>query len=105
MDSSALLKKESKSIDVEFFRGKKEIKATHEGTNQNITEVTYVDTSYPPVNEVRPMLNKDGKHIAGLEDAVEAPSVEDMSYDPIANLLIKSEDLLAQDLNPLSETK
>ena len=66
---------------------------------EKVTDVSYIDTPYPPVEDVLPLLSEKGEHIdyAQLE-----PSAKNGEMNAEA---IKSEDLLSQDLLPLSEQK
>lgn len=106
LDSSVLLKQEKAKSDVEFSRVENGIIATSYQSDQEPIQrsVTYIDAPYPPVNEVKPLLGSDGNH---LSDVKNVPSdddvIEDMSNDPVALGGIKPEDLLAQELQPLSD--
>lgn len=106
IDSSVLLKKEKAKSDVEFSRVEKGIIATSYQNDQDDIQpnVTYIDAPYPPVTEVKPILGADGGH---LSDVKNVPSdeqvVENMASDPVAGGIIKPEDLLAQELQPLSD--
>ena len=103
------------SSEVVFAHEKKNIiatgnsikmKGTYTSTSNN---VRYVDTPYPPVDEVLPVLGVNGVHLEEAEDDTvaasvqAAASVEDMAHDPVVKNYIKPEELLAQELSPLSD--
>ena len=106
IDSSVLLKQEKAKSDVEFSRVEKGIIATSYQNDQAEIQpnVTYIDAPYPPVTEVKPILGADGAH---LSDVKNVPSdkqvIEDMASNPAAGGIIRPEDLLAQELQPLSD--
>lgn len=103
-NSSDLLEVQTLNSNVGFVRGKKEIISKHDSSDNGIEEVTYIDTKYPPVDEVAPVLKQDGSHtdmFTAMED--DKSSAEDMSKTStnVSSANIKPEDLLAQELNPL----
>lgn len=71
---------------------RKSFSASNKGNQtKNVSQVTYVETSYPSVDEVSPLLEHDGAHRFDKED---------FSNDE-ANSLFLSETLLSQELKPL----
>ncbi len=115
VDSAASLSNVDESSEVVFAHEKKNIiatgnsikmKGTYTSTSNN---VRYVDTPYPPVDEVLPVLGVNGVHLEEAEDDTvaasvqAAASVEDMAHDPVVKNYIKPEELLAQELSPLSD--
>ena len=115
VDTAASLNNVDESSEVVFAHEKKNIiatgnsikmKGTYTSTSNN---VRYVDTPYPPVDEVLPVLGVNGVHLEEAEDDTiatsvqAAASVEDMAHDPVVKNYIKPEELLAQELSPLSD--
>ena len=104
LDTNALLRESIEDTQVEFSRGTKEIVATSKTGKGK--QVKFIDTEYPPVDQVAPILNMDGERMDGFvapEENIETSSVENMADDPVVKSIIKPEDLLAQELSPLDD--
>ncbi len=110
-NSFELLETKPLSSEVDFIRGKKEIIVAPDSKDKEqdnkIEEVTYVDTKYPPVNEVLPVLNQDGSHTDSFKSMEYSLQMEDMSKtsDASDTANIRSEDLLSKELTPLGSVK
>ena len=88
-DLRAQIKLFSENVAVE---ARKSFSASHkENQTKNVSQVTYVETSYPSVDDVSPLLEHDGAHRFDKED---------FSNDE-SNSLFLSETLLSQELKPL----
>lgn len=86
-----ILNIEPLNTDIEYIRGDHgDVDVLASGTK----DIKYVDAPYPPVEQVKPLLNEDGSQIyASTQEP--AAGVEDFGG-------MQAEDLLAQDLKPLS---
>ncbi len=112
VDSVNLLDSAPLNNNIGFIRGKKKAFSTEDVMPEGQESVTYIDAKYPPVNEVMPILGEDGNHINALNildgKPVESDNngitqdTEDMS---LTSDNIKPEDLLAQELNPLTDVR
>lgn len=86
--NAIMLENQNLKARLELLKG-----ATNKLESQS--SVKYVETSYPKVDDVRPLLNKEGQRISKAETNIAQETAQTLSR-------MNPEDLLSQELKPLS---